>query len=102
MTISLSDVGISTITINVRMFNSDDPAGLAGIYEVYQYDFPAFGAFRFKVTSCVLEIFANLCRQNGHLTSRGFCSAIASLARRIFAISSGVGLAFLIGMLFML
>ena len=37
------------------MFNSDDPAGLAGIYEVYQYDFPAFGAFCFKVTSCVLE-----------------------------------------------
>ena len=37
------------------MFNSDDPAGLAGIYEVYQYDFPAFDAFCFKVTSCVLE-----------------------------------------------
>ena len=84
MTISLSDVGIPTITINVRMFNSDDPAGLAGIYEVYQYDFSAFGAFCFKVTS------------------RGFCSAIASLTRRIFAISSGVGLTFQIGMLFML
>ena len=37
------------------MFNSDDPAGLAGVDEVHQYDFPAFGAFCFNVTSCVLE-----------------------------------------------
>ena len=37
------------------MSESNCSAGLAGIYEVYQYDFPAFGAFCFKVTSCVLE-----------------------------------------------
>lgn len=50
------------------MSESNCSAGLSGVYEVYQYDFPAFGAFCFKVTS------------------RGFCSAIASLTRRIFAI----------------
>ena len=37
------------------MSESTCSAGLAGVYEVYQYDFPAFGAFCFKVTSCVLE-----------------------------------------------
>lgn len=37
------------------MSESNCSAGLAGIYEVYQYDFATFGAFCFKVTSCVLE-----------------------------------------------
>ena len=37
------------------MSESNCSAGLAGIYEVHQYDFPAFGAFRFKVTSRVFE-----------------------------------------------
>ena len=37
------------------MSESNFSAGLAGIYEVHQYDLAAFGAFCFKMTSCVLE-----------------------------------------------
>ena len=37
------------------MSESNCSAGLSGVYEIYQYDFPAFGAFCFKVTSRVFE-----------------------------------------------